>query len=100
MNADGNGKKMITDGGAWGARWTADGRSLVFRGGVDNNGKKLKKNYLRIYDLQTATFRDAFTSQTSPFSKMSFYFDCSAQGRMVAFGGTQLELPRKPHSNH
>ena len=88
MKSDGTSKTMIADQGAWGARWSPDGKSLVFHGGVDENGDKVDKNCLRLFDFATKTTKTLFTSDQSPFSGLSYHFDWSkGKSRTVAIGG-------------
>ena len=88
MNVDGTNKRMIADQGAWGARWSPDGKSLVFFGGMDADGTKVEKNCLRLYDFDTGKTRTVFSSQQSPFKSLVHHFDwCKTKERKVAFGG-------------
>ena len=88
MDVDGKNKKMIADQGAWGARWSPDGKSLVFFGGTDEDGKRFDKNCLRLYDFESKTTKTIFTTRQSPFKSLVHHFDwCKTQERKVAFGG-------------
>ncbi|EMI56123.1 carboxypeptidase regulatory-like domain-containing protein [Rhodopirellula sallentina] len=88
MKADGTDQKMIEDNYAWGARWTADGRSIVFRGGLDDHGRHVSGNCLRVYDLQTETTRNVFSPDESPFSGLHFHLNVSRRGRLAVMNGT------------
>ena len=88
MNVDGSDKEMIADRGAWGGRWSPDGRSIVFHGGVDDSGAKLPTTCLRLYDIETKTTRLVFSPAESPFSRLVHHFEWALQGRRVAFGGS------------
>lgn len=87
MKVDGSERQMIADQGAWGARWSSDGQSLVFHGGVDADGKSVPKNCLRLYDFETKAIKNVFTPAESPFEDLSFHFSWSMSGRQVAFTG-------------
>ncbi|EMI40611.1 carboxypeptidase regulatory-like domain-containing protein [Rhodopirellula sp. SWK7] len=88
MKSDGTDQKMIEDNYAWGARWTADGRSIVFRGGLDDQGRSVSGNCLRVYDLETETTRNAFSPEESPFSSLHFHLNVSRHGRLAVMNGT------------
>jgi len=88
MDTDGANKQMIADQGAWGALWSPDGKSLVFYGGIDEEGKNVAKNCLRLYDFSSKKITNVFDPQESPFSDLSFHFDwCKEKKRLVVFGG-------------
>ncbi|MGB7344525.1 MAG: pentalenene synthase [Pirellulaceae bacterium] len=88
MDVDGGNATMVADQGAWGARWSRDGKLLVYFGGVDDDGKKSEKNHLRIYDLETKKSRDVFTAEQSPFTELVHHFNwAKGTERLVVFGG-------------
>ena len=92
IDSDGKNKKMLADQGAWGARWSPDGKSIVFFGGVDEDGDRVKKSCLRLYDIETGKVSNVFSPKESPFSKLGFFFKwIKGKKRTVAFGG-QLKL--------
>ena len=91
MKTDGTNKKLIADGWAWGARWTGDGRSIVFRGGRDKSGNSVPGNCLRVYDLQTETTRNIFPPDESPFRELKFQLNVSRRGRLAVMMGTLRE---------
>ncbi|WP_186775625.1 TolB family protein [Rubripirellula tenax] len=91
LSVDGSAKKMIADRGAWGGRWSPDGKSIVFRGGRDEDGNAVPQNILRVYDLKSGETRNAFSEDESPFNEMSFHFEWSKHGRQVACTGTLKE---------
>ncbi|WP_068261608.1 PD40 domain-containing protein [Rubripirellula obstinata] len=88
MDSDGQNKKMLADRGAWGGRWSADGKSIVFHGGRDDDGSSVPKSCLRLYDIETNRVTNVFSPAESPFASLSFHF-AWAKGldRTVAFGG-------------
>ncbi len=88
MDIDGSDKKMIADHGAQGARWSPDGKSLVFFGGVDAEGKAAGNNCLRLYDFESETISYVFRPEQSPFKTLIQHFDWPKENkRLVAFGG-------------
>lgn len=88
MDADGANKEMLVDQGAWGARWSPDGRSIVFHGGVDKDGSAVPKSCLRLYDIATGKVSNIFSPSDSPFKNLSFHFEWGkGESRLVAFGG-------------
>lgn len=88
MDADGKNKKMLADQGAWGGRWSPDGLSIVFHGGIDGDGNAVPKSCLRLYDIATGKISNVFSPNESPFSDLSFHFAWNqGTGREVAFGG-------------
>ena len=87
VNTDGSMKRMIADHGAWAARWSSDGKSLVFHGGVDEKGKKVPSTCLRLYDLKTQKITNVFSPEDSPFKKQGFHFEWAKNKRTVAFSG-------------
>ena len=87
VNTDGSMKRMIADHGAWAARWSSDGKSLVFHGGVDERGKKVPFTCLRLYDLETQKITNVFSPEDSPFKKQGFHFEWAKNKRTVAFSG-------------
>ena len=92
IDSDGKNKKMLADQGAWGASWSPDGKSIVFFGGVDEDGDRVKKSCLRLYDVETGKVSNVFSPKESPFSKLGFFFKwIKGKKRTVAFGG-QLKL--------
>ncbi|MCM2374260.1 TolB family protein [Aporhodopirellula aestuarii] len=89
MGVDGTNKKMLADRSAWGGRWSPDGRSIVFHGGIDDNGETVPKTCLRLYDVASGKTTNVFSPEESPFSNLSFHFEWSkGDERVVAFGGT------------
>lgn len=88
MKVDGTERKMILDRGAWGSRWSPDGKSLAFHRGVDANGNRVMGNCLRIYDFETGLTENVFTPEESPFQDLHFRFDWSKTGRQIAFTGS------------
>lgn len=91
MKTDGSDQKLIADNYAWGARWTADGKSIVFRGGLDDRGTTVSGNCLRVYDLQTETTRNVFSPEESPFTSLKFHLNVSRHGRLAVMKGTLRE---------
>ncbi|MFG0289476.1 MAG: carboxypeptidase regulatory-like domain-containing protein [Rhodopirellula sp. JB044] len=91
MKCDGTNLKMVADSGAWGVHWTADGRSLVFIGGVDSDGSYHRWDHLRLYDLETETIQSVWSSEESPFSSVGFHFNTSHRGRLVVVTGRLRE---------
>ena len=89
VNTDGSKKELIADHGAWAVRWSSDGKSLVFFGGVDNNGRAVPENCLRLYDFETNQITNVFSPADSPFSALGFHFCWAKNKRMVAFSGIQ-----------
>ena len=89
VNTDGSLKRMIADHGAWGVRWSSDGKSLVFYGGVDENGKSVPNNCLRLYDFETEEITNVFSPEDSPFRSLGCHFNWAKNKRMVAFSGIQ-----------
>lgn len=88
MDVDGQNKRLVADHGAWGGRWSPDGRSIVFYGGQDEDGNKVASSCLRLYDVDSEKITTVFTDQESPFTKLSFHFDWNKSGgRWVVFGG-------------
>jgi Tol biopolymer transport system component len=88
MDADGGNATMIADRGAWGARWSRDGKLLVFFGGLDDDGETSEKNHIRVYEFETKKTRDVFSADQSPFSKLVHHFNWSkGTMRRVALGG-------------
>ena len=87
VNTDGSMKRMIADQGAWAARWSSDGKSLVFHGGVDEKGRKVPITCLRLYDLETQKITNVFSPEDSPFKKQGFHFEWAKNKRTVAFSG-------------
>ncbi|WP_160168090.1 carboxypeptidase-like regulatory domain-containing protein [Rhodopirellula sallentina] len=91
MKCDGTNLKMVADTGAWGVHWTADGRSLVFIGGVDSDGSYHRWDHLRLYDLETEKTQSVWSSTESPFSSVGFHFNTSHRGRLVVLTGRLRE---------
>ena len=91
VDINGGQKQMIADRGAWGGRWSSDGKSIVFSGGVDDSGKEVDENFLRLYDIQSQAITNVFNSDDSPFSKIGIYFDWDKSSRRIAFSGTLKE---------
>ena len=87
VNTDGSKKSMVTDRGAWGARWSSDGKSLIFHGGVDEAGEKVSSNCLRQYDFETEQITNVFSPEKSPFKQLGFHFEWAKDKRSVAFSG-------------
>ena len=87
VNTDGSKKRVVAERGAWGARWSSDGKSLAFIKGVDENGKKVSAKCLRIYDLETEKTTTVFSGQDSPFKKIGFHLEWAKNKRSVAFAG-------------
>ena len=94
MNIDGSNKQMIDDNYAWGVRWTADGRTLVYRSGTDNDGNSVASNMLRTYDLATGKKRNVWEPENSPFSSLRFHFNVSRRGRFAVVAGTRQDTER------
>lgn len=94
IDSDGKNKKMLVDGGTWGARLSPDGKSVVFYGGVDEEGESVKTNCLRLYDIETGKVSNVFSPSKSPFSRLNvFYKWTEEKKRTVAFGG-RLKIGR------
>ena len=91
VNTDGSKKRLIAERGAWGARWSSDGKSLVFYGGVDENGKKVSSKCLRLYHLETDRATTVFSEKDSPFKKLGFHFEWAKNKRSVAFAGIKKD---------
>lgn len=92
VSTDGSSKRMVAERGAWGARWSGDGRSLVFYSGVDDKGMPVKENFLRLFDLRTNTISNVFNHEESPFAYIEFQFDWAfGEKRVVAFSGVLNE---------
>ena len=88
IDVDGGNRTMIADRGAWGGRWSPDGRSIVFHGGVDEEGGEVAKNCLRLYDVQTGEVTNVFDPDESPFADLSYHFEWhKGDHRVVALGG-------------
>lgn len=88
MDSDGNHKRMLADQGAWGGRWSPDGQSIVFRGGLDDKGESVPTSCLRLFDVETGKITNVFSPDDSPFADLSYHFAWSkGEGRMVVFGG-------------
>lgn len=88
MDSDGKNKKMLADQGAWGGRWSPDGKSIVFHGGLDESGDAVPKSCLRLYDVETGKTTNVFSPSESPFGELSYHFEWSkGNDRLVAFGG-------------
>jgi Tol biopolymer transport system component len=82
-------KQMIADRGAWGGRWSHDGASILFQGGVDEQGEKLPSSCLRLYDVASKKFRMLLDPIETPFSELVHHFDWSpGDSRKIAFGGS------------
>ena len=88
MKTDGTNKKMIADNYAWGARWTADGRSIVFRRGNDDDGNYVSGNCIRVFDLQSEKTRNVFSPEESPFTSLKFQLNVSRRSRLAIVKGT------------
>ncbi len=92
MDSDGKNKRMLADQGAWGGRWSPDGRSIVFRGGLDEEGESVPTSCLRLFDVETGKTTNVFSPDDSPFAELSYHFAWSqGEGRMVVFGGPLKE---------
>ena len=94
MNVDGADKQMIDDSFAWGVRWTSDGRSLVYRGGTDDDGNSVASNVLRTYDLATGNKHNVWEPEESPFSSLRFHFNVSRRGRLAVVAGSRKDTGR------
>lgn len=87
VNCDTKEKKLIADQGAWGGRWSADGATILFQGGVDDNGDPVPKSCLRVYDVAAEKPSLLFPPEGSPFQEISYHFAWSKSDRRLAIGG-------------
>ncbi|PHQ36066.1 pentalenene synthase [Rhodopirellula bahusiensis] len=88
MDIDGGNKKMVAHRGAWGGRWSPDGKSIVFYGGEKSTGVPVAKNCLRLFDIESETTTNVFSPDESPFGELSFQFEWAKDdSRRVVFGG-------------
>lgn len=91
VNCDTREKTLVADRGAWGGRWSADGATILFQGGVDENGDPVPKSCLRIYDVAKKELSLLFPPEGSPFLEISYHFAWSKDGRWLAMGGRLIE---------
>ena len=88
-NVDGSGKEVVLQHGAWGARWSRDGKSLVFYNidGV-NDRRTHPPNCVRLYDFATKTTSNVFEPQDSPFNDLMYHYEWAlGNQRTVIFAG-------------
>ena len=88
-NVDGSGKEVVLQHGAWGARWSRDGKSLVFYNidGV-NDRRTHPPNCVRLYDFATKTTSNVFEPQDSPFKYLMYHYEWAlGNQRTVIFAG-------------
>ena len=88
-NVDGSGKEVVLQHGAWGARWSRDGKSLVFYNMDGANDNRTRPPIcVRLYDFATKKTSNVFEPQDSPFNYLMYHYEW-AQGnqRTVIFAG-------------
>ena len=88
-NVDGSGKEVVLQHGAWGARWSRDGNSLVFYNYDGANDRRTHPpNCVRLYDLATKKTSNVFEPQDSPFNYLSYHYEWAlGNQRTVIFAG-------------
>ena len=88
-NFDGSGKEVVLQHGAWGARWSRDGKSLVFYNYDGANDRRTHPpNCVRLYDLATKKTSNVFEPQDSPFNYLSYHYEWAlGNQRTVIFAG-------------
>ena len=88
MDIDGGNRMMVAHRGAWGGRWSPDGKSIVFFGGENENGIAVPKSCLRLFDIESETTTNIFSPDDSPFGELSVQFEWAKDNsRRVVFGG-------------